>query len=348
MSKGFACAGLWGWMLVGSVLADDWQALVDSEGRDIEARILGVTGDTVSLIRKSDGRRFEVPLSKFSEESGVLIEEWQAEEAERAEHAAEDELSKKLYPRTRQEIKDGLREIGGRQKPGDIDSAQHETITELNIYRFLSGVPYDVEADPTLVENATEAAEACAKAGELSHDLGSYTDKCNISTLGDIVKTPRQYINDPGANNRERRGHRRWCLNPPLQKTGFGSAGKKYSAMWALGGGGERNDDPWGYPGRGFFPIERLHGNGWTLYLTEKAPNSKELEVEVYEMSTRPEDLITWGDEVPGRALPVDYVSTYQNAINFEPDAKPITERGIYYVRISGGGVREQYLVELY
>jgi hypothetical protein len=300
------------------------------------------------LIRRSDGRRFEVELVKFSEESLERMKEWALEEKERAVLSAEEGLSKKLYPRTRQEIKDGLREIEGRDSPGNIDREQHETITELNVYRFLCGVPCEVAADPTLVEHATEAAEACAKADTLSHDLGSYTEKCNISTVSDIVKTPRQYINDSGANNRERRGHRRWCLNPPFEETGFGSAGKKYSAMWALGGGGKKNDEPWGYPGKGFYPLDRMHGNGWSLYLTGKAPPKKELTVEVYEMSKRPEELFTWGEEVPGRAMPVEYVATYENAINFEPDSKPITDRGIYYVRIKGGDVREQYLVEFY
>jgi hypothetical protein len=44
----------------------------------------------------------------------------------------------------------------------------------------------------------------------------------------------------------------------------------------------------------------------------------------------------------------VPYVSTYLNTINFEPTGKSIKEPGIFYVRIRGGGVREQYLVELF
>jgi hypothetical protein len=35
------------------------------------------------------------------------------------------------------------------------------------------------------------------------------------------------------------------------------------------------------------------------------------------------------------------------NAINFEPTGKSIQKPGIYYVRIRGTGLREQYLVEL-
>jgi hypothetical protein len=118
--------------------------------------------------------------------------------------------------------------------------------------------------------------------------------------------------------------------------------------MWAMDSGGSRNSEPWSYPGRGFFPADRVHGTGWSLYLTEKAPPKDDLTVEVHKLSRRPEKLLSWSDELPGRALPVPYVSTYMNAINFEPDSNPVTDRGIYYVRIEGGGVREQYLVELY
>ena len=41
------------------------------------------------------------------------------------------------------------------------------------------------------------------------------------------------------------------------------------------------------------------------------------------------------------------FVSVYGNAINFEPD-KDTVGRGIYWVRVHGGHVREQYLVDIY
>jgi hypothetical protein len=44
----------------------------------------------------------------------------------------------------------------------------------------------------------------------------------------------------------------------------------------------------------------------------------------------------------------VNYVATYLNAINFEPDRELVKNGGVFWVRIRGGGVRESYLVELY
>ena len=332
----------------GTTQSREWLILEDVEQRKIEARILEIGPEKVSFIRKVDGKRYEVALNRFSEESLDLFEKWKADEAKRAEMKAQEGFSKKLYPRTQLEIEAGLAEIAGREKPDNIDQVQHETITALNTYRFLCGVSHNVIADPALVENSTAAAKAVAKHGSLSHDIGSYTDKCNLSPLGDIRKALRQYILDPGANNREDRGHRRWCLNAAMGKTGFGSAGPKFSAMWAMDGSGTRSEESWAYPGKGFFPIERLHGGGWSLYLPARAPAAGALEVTVHKLTSRPEELFGWSDRVPGEALPVPFVRTYQNAINFEPDAKPVTQKGMYYVRVKGGEVREQYLVELY
>jgi hypothetical protein len=187
-------------------------------------------------------------------------------------------------------------------------------------------------------------------AGKSSHDLGHYTDKCNLHTgQSSILNSVSGYIDDPGAKNRNERGHRRWCLNPTMGVTGFGkSADKKYFAMWAMdhSANGVREGTIWSYPGRGLFPIKYLHGSGWSLYLTESAPPVGSLKVEVYRLVTRPEKPFGTG-EIPGEELPVPHVSTYLNGINFEPTGAAIKKPGLYYVRIRGTGLREQYVVEL-
>jgi hypothetical protein len=72
------------------------------------------------------------------------------------------------------------------------------------------------------------------------------------------------YIDDSGDNNREAHGHRRWCLNPPMGKSGFGTAGESYSGMWAMDASGSRIKGNWSYPGTGFFPKKYVHGTGWS------------------------------------------------------------------------------------
>jgi hypothetical protein len=110
--------------------------------------------------------------------------------------------------------------------------------------------------------------------------------------------------------------------------------------------GKDKGRDSWGYPGKGFFPLEYLHGDGWSLYLRQQAPARDAVEVEVFRLSSRPLKPFTWADKQPGEPLEVVWVSTALNAINFEP--KGANREGVYWVRIRGGGVREQYLVELY
>ncbi|MGJ8644785.1 MAG: hypothetical protein ACSHX9_15360 [Luteolibacter sp.] len=333
--------------------AEEWHTFTDKEGRSFDGSVLSVDKEakTFRVTVKSSGNAVTVPFGKLIWKDLQYVKNWvepKADETAPMGDLDDGDLPSSLYPRTKDEIKARIKEIQDRPAPSGIEKKQQETVNELNVYRYLCGVPDDVKADAQMVEEATEAAIACKEHGGLSHDLGHFTNKVNLSTIGDILKTPKQYINDAGANNREHRGHRRWCLNPPMGKTGFGTAGAKYSAMWAMDTSGSKIRDNWSYPGKGFFPKEYLHGNAWTLYLNGKAPPTKDLTVEVYKLSQRPEKAFSTSADIPGKALPVKFVSTDQNSINFEPEEDPITGRGIYWVRIKGGGVREGYVVELY
>ena len=153
-------------------------------------------------------------------------------------------------------------------------------------------------------------------------------------------------MNDGGANNREARGHRRWCLNPPMGRAGFGG-GTKFAAMACMDTSGkDKAGDTWSYPDKGFFPLKYLHGDGWSFYLREGSSSRNALEVEVFRLAARPQEPFTWADKELGEKLEIAWISSKMNAINFEP--KGANKEGIYWVRIRGAGVREQYLVELY
>lgn len=327
---------------------EPWRTFTDKQGRTIEARVVSVQidDDQVTLKLRKSNNNANVPFSNLSDSDLEFIKTWKPTEAD--EDTEDEKVSNRLYPRTKKEIKSEISEIKKRTPPTGIDRVQQRTVNELNIYRYLSGVPHDVVADPDMTKKATDAATACKKNGGLSHDLGQSTDICNLSHGSSMFDSVRQYIDDFGDNNREKRGHRRWCLNPPLGKTGFGEDGD-FSAMVALDTSGRDNmKDSWAYPGKGYFPKEYLHGNSWSLYLTEKAPEAKDLKVEVFELSKSPDKPFSMTEEIPGKALPVTYVKTYINAINFEPQPEPITNRGIFWVRIKGGGVSESYLVEIF
>ncbi len=252
----------------------------------------------------------------------------------------------RLYPRTKEEIRSALREIEQRDKPKDLNKEVHDAICRLNAYRYLSGVMSNVGTEPRMVEGSYDASKACAAAGTISHSLGHSTDKCNLSAgHHDIASTVDGYIGDGGDNNRERRGHRRWCLNPPMQNAGFGREGI-YSAMWCMDSGGQKPRDPWAYPGRGLYPREYVKGNAWSFYMTGALPD--DTKVRIWKLLSRPEQSIPWGEEPKGREIEVGYSFVYDNTINFEPDPKILGKRGIYWVRVHGRGVREQYLTELF
>ncbi len=255
-------------------------------------------------------------------------------------------VKSRLYPRTKDEIRAALREIGQRDKPKDLNKEVHDAICRLNGYRYLSGVTSSVGTEPHMVEGADDAAKACAAAGTISHSLGHSTNKCNLSQgHHDMAATVNGYIGDGGDNNRERRGHRRWCLNPPMQNAGFGREGS-FSAMWCMDSGGQKTRAPWSYPGRGLYPLEYVHGNAWSFYMTGPLP--AETKVRIWKLSSRPELSIPWGEEPKGREIEVGYSFVYDNTINFEPDPKIHGKRGIYWVRVHGRSVREQYLTELF
>lgn len=339
--------------------ADKWRTFTDIKGRKMEAKILRVENDFVVVELKASGKQLPVEFDKLSEEDVEFLKNYDdsedsADPGDTSDAADDDEAppggepeNKRLYPKSREEIRAGIREIEKRPKPEGVSREVHEATNKLNIYRFLCGVPHDVEPDMEFSKNAEDAALACKQHGGLSHGLGRSTDKCNLSTVGNVVSSVSQYIEDSGDNNRDARGHRAWCLNPPMGKVGFGSGGDSYSAMWCMDGGGKSIRGIWTYPGRGLFPLDYMHGNAWSLYGAGKAESADKLKVEVFRLSKRPEKPLSQHGEINGRVIKVNHVSLGMgDAINFEPEEP--ARRGIYWVRVNGGGVSEGYLVELF
>lgn len=331
--------------------ADVWRTFTDKGGRTLEAAIVKVEATYAVLKLKPSGREVTLGFDKLSDEDVDFLNSYDPGEITETDNTTkpapdEDPLPGRLYPRSKDEIRSAIREINARPKPADISQKVHEATQQLNIYRYLCGVPYDVEADAEMSAKAEDAAKACERHGGLSHDLGHSTDRCNLSGGSGMVRSVAQYINDAGANNRERRGHRAWCLNPPMDKVGFGEAGA-YSAMWCMESGGKSIRGSWAYPGKGLFPLEYMHGTAWSLYGAGVPKSADDVKVQVYKLSSRPDKPFSPMAEVPGKEIPVRYVSiASMNGINFEPEEP--AKRGIYWVTVRGGGIRESYLVELF
>ena len=335
--------------------ADEWREFTSPLGRKVTGKVLRVENEVVTLERR-DGKQFAIEFKDLCEEDVAWLGKWEkgkplppeVKDGEKSPMTfpVDQELKKNLHPRSLEEIETTLAEILAREIPEGIDPKAGTAVNRLNAYRYLCGVSYDVEADARMNGQAVEAAKACDAKGSLSHDLGHFTEICNLAGGPDVVGSVEGYMNDGGANNREARGHRRWCLNPPMGRAGFGG-GTKFAAMACMDTSGkDKAGDTWSYPGKGFFPLKYLHGDGWSFYLREGSPSRNALEVEVFRLAARPQKPFTWADKEPGEKLEIAWISSKMNAINFEP--KGANKEGIYWVRIRGAGVREQYLVELY
>ena len=344
--------------LPSTATATSWRTFTDVRGRKLEAKVLRVESDHVVVELKSNGKQLPLDFENLSDEDNEFLRNYDDDAGTPASSggaSAEensvlpdgDPSNSRLYPKTREEIRAGIREIERREKPEGVTREVHEATQKLNIYRFLCGVPHDVEPCMEFSKNAEDAALACKKNGSLSHGIGHSTDKCNLSTVGNMTTSVSQYIEDSGDNNRDARGHRAWCLNPPMGKVGFGSGGDSYSAMWCMDGSGKSIRGIWSYPGRGLFPVEYMHGTAWSLYGAGKAESADKLKVEVFRLSKRPENNLPLNGEIDGREIKINHVSLgFNGAINFEPEEP--NKRGIYWVRVTGGGIREGYVVELF
>lgn len=250
----------------------------------------------------------------------------------------------RLYSRTKDEVRSGLRAVLGREKPKTLEREVHEAICRLNAYRFLSGLYAEVGTEKEMLDGAQDASKACAEAGKISHDLGHSTNRCNLSSgHHDMASTVDGYISDGGDNNREKRGHRRWCLNPPMKNAGFGREGT-FSAMWCMDGTGKKSGESWAYPGKGLYPIDYVKGNAWSFYYTGSLP--AETTVKMWKLTERPKQMLAWTADPKGREIKINFTHVYDNTINWEPETKG--KRGIYWVRIHGKQIREQYVVELF
>ena len=62
---------------------------------------------------------------------------------------------------------------------------------------------------------------------------GAGSSNMCFSTIRNIAHTVIGYMNDSDSSNISRLGHRRWCLNPDMKKTGFGAV-DRYSAMYVF------------------------------------------------------------------------------------------------------------------
>ncbi len=276
-------------------------------------------------------------------------------EIKRITNPVGNKVGKKLYPNTdRKKIEAEIANILKNKDKG-TPADQQEAVNKLNVFRYLCGVSPTVVYDKTYAEQAGKAAAACRAKGELSHELGEFTDVCNLHTGGfsKMGDTVGDYMRDPGDNNREKRGHRMWCLHPQLGKTGFGQADSFHAMRVTDLSAKSPTKTAYSYPGRGFFPVAWLDGDGWSYYAPSGVDLGSEVKVEMWRLNNSLKAKPAKSKLGRSNAVPVKAVFPHGSFVVFEPDygkmkMKNDKPSGTYWIRIKAGKFTDEYVVDFY
>ncbi len=129
-------------------------------------------------------------------------------------------------------------------------ATEDNALALLNWMRYIAGIPSDVALDADYVKMAQAASVVNAANGNLSHDpakpAGMADDLYDLGAAGagrsniaygyaSPAASVLGWMADSDSSNINRLGHRRWCLNPSMAKTGFGYAAG-FSAMYSFDG----------------------------------------------------------------------------------------------------------------
>lgn len=250
--------------------------------------------------------------------------------------------------------------------PQDPQSADRQgELARLKAYRALCRIPWkDLTLNPEWNALCDAAGELCKAIGHLDHtpsqppgmDDKAYargyqgTSNSNLSS-GGLRGSVDSYMNDSDPSNIDRIGHRRWCLNPNMAKTGFGSAGQ-WAAMWSMdsSGPGARGLTSVMYPPPGYVPSDMFGPrHAWSIHLLSgRVPTSKDaIEVTMHRLD---ENFLPAGD-----ALQLDWKDLggggYGGSpcIVFRPESIEVRPGSRYAIQISldqGKSIAFDYLVE--
>jgi uncharacterized protein YkwD len=139
------------------------------------------------------------------------------------------------------------------------------TLTAVNVFRAMAGLPAEITRNPTKDAGAQAAALMMTANSSLSHsppntwtcytaDGATGAGSSNLALGVGGAGAVRAYIDDSGSNNGPV-GHRRWILYPRQTEMGTGSTSNA-NALWVIGGFGPRPASPAfvAWPSAGYVP----------------------------------------------------------------------------------------------
>ncbi len=151
-------------------------------------------------------------------------------------------------------------------------------INYLNYVRYLAGLPDDVTLDAAYNNLAQHGAvlswvsgigltHTPAKPADMEqafYDTGLQgTRSSNIASGGGLRGAIEAFMGDDDPSNVDRVGHRRWLLNPAMQKTGMGDAFRVLVYAHDRSRAGDVPYDVIAWPGAGLFPVEMFSAAQW-------------------------------------------------------------------------------------
>lgn len=200
-----------------------------------------------------------------------------------------------LFPRSLKALKSGLAAIEDSVvsvpqasqtvssfTPLDFDT-QIRALKLLNSYRFLCGVPSDVQLSYDYGEKTAATVRLLDHIGRLTHQPQRPTNitdelwelgrvgaaRSNLHQIGKVVESVHGFMFDSDPSNINRVGHRRWCLNPSMQQTAFGQH-DRWVAMWAMDSSSQQVTLPpfLAYPAPGYFSAKHMQARvAWSVDL---------------------------------------------------------------------------------
>ena len=182
-------------------------------------------------------------------------------------------------------------------------SGRADAVRALMIYRYLCDVPYeDLALDRRYNAYADAGVALLNAARQMSHNppnpgwpeaayrfglQGTSRSNIHSSSRVSLARSVHSYMNDSDSRNVDRLGHRRWCLNPAMQRLGISGAGG-YSAMYVFDRSRKEipDYDFIAFPPRGFLPLKYFKKHyAWNVSPNPakyQAPSKGKVKVEVF------------------------------------------------------------------
>jgi len=231
-------------------------------------------------------------------------------------------------------------------------------VRNLNGYRYLCGLPFDVGLDRAHIAYTEAGSDLLKVIGKLDHTPSNPglpedqykagykgTSSSNIFMgLKDMGPTIHGYMDDSDAKNIKMLGHRRWCLNPKMARTGLGR-NDNFSAMWSMDGGRDEavEYDYTAFPPPGLVPNAVFKKDyAWSVSLNPskyKLPEEKSVKVKVYPAKLNPK---TGDVDKAPQPLELNYFGVdqggygVQGCIIFRPAPFSVDPGAAYWCEITG------------